>query len=183
MTAAPPSAWREEVLGFWFGLEPKQWWNGGPELDETVRRRFRTVWDAQRAFPAAHFLGSGRDALAAVVLFDQFPRNMFRGHSEQFATDPLALAIARGAVESGLDEALAPRERGILYMPFQHSEQLDDQQRSLGLFTALGDPEQLRYARLHHDVIERFGRFPHRNPILGRSPRPAEVAAGEVVPW
>ena len=183
MTPPPPSEWREDVLGFWFGLEPKQWWNGGPELDGTVRRRFRKLWEEQRSFPASHFLGSGRDALAAVVLFDQIPLNMFRGHSEQFATDPLALAVARGAVEAGLDEALAPMERGILYMPFQHSENPGDQQRSLALFTALGDAEQLRFAKLHHEVIERFGRFPHRNAILGRTPRADEIAAGDVVPW
>ncbi len=76
-----------------------------------------------------------------------------------------------------------PQERGILYMPFQHSEQLADQQHSVALFTALGDDYQLRFARKHLDVIERFGRFPHRNPILGRAPRPDEVAAGDVVPW
>jgi uncharacterized protein (DUF924 family) len=95
----------------------------------------------------------------------------------------LALAIAKGAVGRGLDEALEPKERGFLYMPFQHSEQIDDQNRSLLLFTALGDPEQLRYAKLHHDVIARFARFPHRNAILGRAPRADEIAAGDVVPW
>jgi uncharacterized protein (DUF924 family) len=129
------------------------------------------------------FLGSARDALAAVLLFDQFPRNMFRGHADQFATDALARAVAKGAVERGFDAELPPERRGFLYMPFQHSELLEDQQRSLLLFTALGDPGQLGYARKHHDVIARFGRFPHRNAILGRTPRPDEIAAGKVVPW
>jgi uncharacterized protein (DUF924 family) len=118
-----------------------------------------------------------------VILFDQFPRNMFRGHADQFSTDPLALAIAKGAVDRDLDEQLEPQERGFLYMPFQHSEELDDQKRSLLLFTRLGNDEQLKYAKLHFDIIERFGRFPHRNEILGRSPRPEEVEAGEVFPW
>lgn len=175
--------WREEVLGFWFGLRPEQWWRADPALDETIRRRFLKLWEAEREQVPGAFLGGARDALAAVILFDQFPRNMRRGHADQFATDSLALAIAKGAVERGLDHELSPRERGFLYMPFQHSEDLEDQKGSVALFTALGDDYQLGYARKHHDVIERFGRFPHRNAVLGRKPRPAEVEAGDVVPW
>ena len=95
----------------------------------------------------------------------------------------MALAIARSAIDRGYDDGLTVEQRGFLYMPFQHSESLKDQVQSLLLFTALGDPEQLRYARLHHDVIERFGRFPHRNPALGRKPTAMEAAAGDVVPW
>jgi uncharacterized protein (DUF924 family) len=108
---------------------------------------------------------------------------MFRGHADQFATDHLALAIAKSAVDKGLDEELQPQERGFLYMPFQHSEDLADQKRSLLLFTDLADADQLNYARKHFEVIERFGRFPHRNAILGRAPRPDEIAAGDVFPW
>ena len=100
-----------------------------------------------------------------MLLFDQFPRNMFRGDAEQFSTDPLALAIAKGAVESDLDEQLPERERKFLYMPFEHSEDIDDQKRSLLLFTSLGDDRMLDFAKKHHDVIARFGRFPHRNRI------------------
>ena len=174
--------WAEEVRSYWFSLRPEQWWHD-PSLDAEICKRFGELWADKRQLPASSFLATPADALAGVLLFDQFPRNMFRDHADQFSTDLLALQIARGAVDSGADEALAPQERGFLYMPFQHSEDLDDQQRSVLLFTALGDPEQLRYARLHHDVIERFGRFPHRNAILGRTPRPDEVAAGEVVPW
>ena len=177
------SRWQEDVLAFWFGLEPERWWKADPELDDNVRRRFLSLWEEQREQVPGHFLGSPRDALAAVVLFDQFPRNMFRGHADQFSSDPLALAIAGEAVERGWDERLEPAERGILYMPFQHSEDLEDQRRSLLLFTALGDDYQLGYAQKHHDVIARFGRFPHRNPILGRAPRPDEIAAGDVFPW
>ena len=175
--------WRPNVLTFWFGLDPKSWWRGPPELDEQVRDRFLELWDEKRQLPPEAFLGDPLTALAGVILFDQFPRNMFRGHADQFSTDPLALAIATGAVDGGLDEKLEPTERALLYMPFQHSEQIDDQRRSLLLFTKLGDPEQLRYAKLHHDIIARFGRFPHRNAMLGRQPRPDEIAAGDVVPW
>jgi uncharacterized protein (DUF924 family) len=175
-------AWVDELLDFWFGLTREQWFKADPELDENCRR-FLELWEEQRGKPASAFLGSPREALAAVVLFDQMPRNMFRRHADQFATDHLALAVAKGAVDHRYDEALTPQERGILYMPFQHSEDLDDQQRSVLLFTALGDEYQLLYAKKHLDVIERFGRFPHRNAVLGRTPRPDEIAAGNVVPW
>jgi uncharacterized protein (DUF924 family) len=175
--------WVREVLAFWFGLRPDQWWKADPELDNICRERFRELWEEQQRLPPEHFLGSPRDAVAAVILFDQFPRNMFRGHADQFATDTLALAIAKEAVDRGLDDRMSAAERGFLYMPFQHSENLDDQQRSVALFTALGDDYQLGYAKKHHDVIERFGRFPHRNVILGRKPRPDEIAAGDVFPW
>jgi uncharacterized protein (DUF924 family) len=97
--------------------------------------------------------------------------------------DHLALAIAKAAVDKKYDEQLESKERGFLYMPFQHSEDLADQDRSQLLFTALGDDDQLKYANKHHDVIARFGRFPHRNTMLGRTPRPDEIAAGDVVPW
>ena len=147
-------AWVREVLDFWFGLQPEQWWEVDFELDAEIRDRFLAL-----------------------------SQNMFRGHADSFATDHMALAIARSAVDSAFDEQLPPRERGVLYMPFQHSEELEDQRRSVALFSALGDDFQLGFARKHLEVIERFGRFPHRNAILGRSPRPDEVAAGDVFPW
>ena len=175
--------WRGDVLRFWFGLDPERWWKADPELDAEVRRRFLKLWATKRELPVESFLDHPLTALAGVVLFDQFPRNLFRGHAEQFATDHLALAIARAAVDRGLDDQLEPTERGFLYMPFQHSEDLADQRRSLALFTALGDDYLLGYAKKHHDIVERFGRFPHRNAILGRAPRAEEIAAGKVVPW
>jgi uncharacterized protein (DUF924 family) len=176
-------SWQDEVLGYWFGLAKEQWWKADPVLDAEITDRFLGLWKTERENVPEAFLGGARDAIAAIILFDQFPRNMHRGHADQFSTDPLALAIARGAVDRGLDQAMSPAERGFLYMPFQHSEQIDDQKRSLALFTALGDDYQLGFANKHHDVIERFGRFPHRNAILGRPPRPAEIEAGDVVPW
>jgi uncharacterized protein (DUF924 family) len=177
-----PDPWVQDVLSFWFGLAPEQWWTSDPELDETIRERFLELWQDQRAFPTDHFLIDSDIALAAVLLFDQLPRNMFRGHADSFATDHLALAIARGAVERGYDQAFEQPRRGFLYMPLQHSEDLGDQNQSLLLFTALGDEHQLAFARRHHDVIARFGRFPSRNAALGRAPRPDELAAGDVDP-
>jgi uncharacterized protein (DUF924 family) len=177
------SDWRSEVLKLWFGLKPEQWWRGPPDLDELIRERFLDLWKEKRELPAESFLDDAPTALAAVILFDQFPRNMFRGHADQFSTDPLALAIAKGAIDRGLDDKLEKQERGFLSMPFQHSEDIDEQNRALLLFTKLGDQEQLDYAKKHHDVIARFGRFPHRNAMLGRQPRADEIAAGDVFPW
>ena len=175
--------WRERVLEFWFGLDPDRWFRGGDELDRLVRDRFLELWEEKRQLPVDTFVADARTALAAVILFDQFPRNMFRSHADQFSTDHLGLAIAREAVAREFDAELDTAERKFLYMPFQHSEDLADQRRALLLYSALGDAEALHYARLHHDIIERFGRFPHRNGVLGRAPRAIEIAAGEVVPW
>jgi uncharacterized protein (DUF924 family) len=176
-------AWQDEVLDFWFGLAPDSWWKADPAFDETIRERFTALWEEQREKPPQSFLGSARDALAALILFDQFPRNMLRGHADEYSTDPLALAVAKGAVERGFDREVPREQRLFFYMPFEHSERLADQQQSLLLFTALGDDDLLSFAKKHHDVIARFGRFPHRNAILGRTPRPEEAAAGAVVPW
>lgn len=177
------SDWRADVLKFWFGLSREQWWNGGPELDHRIRQNFLKLWAEKRQLPVDAFLDDPLTAAAAVVLFDQFPRNMFRGHADQFATDHLALAIAKAAIDRHLDEQLQSQERLFLYMPLQHSEDLTDQKRSLLLFTELGEPEQMKYARIHHDLIEGFGRFPHRNAVLGRASRPDEIAAGADKPW
>lgn len=175
--------WRADILKFWFGLSYDEWWKGAADVDHRIKQRFPRLWAEKRQLPAENFLTDPLTALAAVLLFDQFPRNMFRGHADQFATDHLALAIARAAVDKQFDDQLNERERGFLYMPFQHSENLANQNRSVLLFTELGDDEQLGYAQKHRDVIARFGRFPHRNAMLGRAPRPEELAAGDVFPW
>ena len=177
------SDWRTDVLKFWFGLSREQWWNGGAELDHRIRQNFLKLWAEKRQLPVDAFLDDPLTAAAAVILFDQFPRNMFRGHADQFATDHMALAIAKSAIDRKLDEQLQSRERLFLYMPFQHSEDLADQNRALLLFTELGEPEQIKYAHIHHDLIERFGRFPHRNALLGRASRPDEIAVGADKPW
>jgi uncharacterized protein (DUF924 family) len=175
--------WQDEVLDFWFGLAPDSWWKTDPALDETIRERFEPIWEAQRQNVPDAFLGSAGDALAALLLFDQLPRNMFRGHADQFSTDPLSLALAKGAVERGYDRQVPAERRIFVYMPFEHSERLEDQRQCLLLVTALGDENFIGYAKKHHDLIARFGRFPHRNAMLGRSSRPDEIAAGAAVPW
>ena len=177
------SDWRSDVLRFWFALDPKQWWNSDAALDHQIKQNFLKLWVEKRQLPIGSFLSDPLTALAGVIVFDQFPRNMFRGDAEQFATDHLALAIAKSAVDKAFDDELQPQERGFLYMPFEHSENLADQDRSVLLFTSLGDAYRLGYAKKHHDVIARFGRFPHRNKMLGRAPRADEIAAGDVFPW
>ena len=175
-------AWVGEVLDFWFGLAPDRYWHADPDLDEQIRERFLETWQEQQQRLIGDFLTDAQTALAAIILFDQLPRNMFRGHADSFATDHMALAVAKGGVDRGYDERFDQPRHGFFYMPFQHSEDRADQQRSLALFTALGDEEQLKFAKRHHDVIARFGRFPHRNTMLGRMPRPDELAAGDVDP-
>ena len=175
--------WRADVLKFWFGLKPEQWWEGGPELDHRIRQDFLKLWTEKRQLPVEDFLTDPLTAAAAVILFDQFPRNMFRDHADAYSTDHLALAIAKGAIAKGFDKELTKDERKFLYMPFQHSEYLDDQNRAVLLFTEIDDDEQIKYAKLHRELIERFGRFPHRNAILGRTSRPDEIAAGADEPW
>ena len=173
----------QAVLDFWFAHGWDDWWKPDPAFDEAIRDRFLKLWEEEREQTPGQFLADPDTALAAVILFDQFPRNMFRGHADQFSTDHMALAIARAAIERGYDDGMSRDQRTFLYMPFQHSEELKDQVQSLLLFTALGSAEQLDYARKHHEVIQRFGRFPHRNAMLGRKPTAMEQAAGNEVPW
>jgi uncharacterized protein (DUF924 family) len=176
-------SWTDEILDFWFSHGWEDWWQRNDAFDDAVRDRFGIIWARMARRPVEDFTSDARTALAATILFDQFPRNMFRDHADQFATDHMALAIAKEAIARGHDDGLSNVERVFLYMPFMHSEELKDQVQSLLLFTALGEDEPLKYARMHHDVIERFGRFPHRNAALGRKPTAMEQAAGEVTPF
>jgi uncharacterized protein (DUF924 family) len=166
--------WVDEVHGFWFGaLRPRAWFRTDPKLDAEIRRRFLGLWQALKAAPPT--LSDAPNAVAAAVVFDQFPRNMFRGTAEAYATDGLALQAARAALSAGLDRGLSDPERQFLYMPFQHSEDRADQQRSVELFSGLAIPGARRTAEAHKALIDRFGRFPHRNAILGRASTPAEL--------
>lgn len=178
MTDAAAPRWQDRVLDFWFGLAPACWWRSGP-LDGEIRARFGDLWGAQRTHPPERFATGPHDALAAVILFDQFPRNMFRGEALSFATDGLARAIARAALTQGFDQMLDTDDRRMfLFMPFEHSEDAADQERSVALFTALGMPRTLDFALKHRAMIARFGRFPSRNAALGRPSTAAELAAG-----
>ena len=175
--------WTEEVLDFWFALTPEQYWKPDDALDANIRARFLDLWETERNHPASSFTGSAEEALAAVILFDQFPRNMFRNDPRAFATDLLALAITNEALAKGYFEALPQDRRAFLIMPLQHSEALEDQERSVELFRALGDDFSLGFAIKHRDVVARFGRFPHRNATLGRESTAEEKEFGLTPPW
>jgi uncharacterized protein (DUF924 family) len=172
--------WAAALLDFWFNqIGEEGWWGHDPTLDRQCAARFRDAWAEKRGLPAEEFLERADDALAAVLLFDQLPRNMFRGSAQAFATDDLARDIARGAIAQGYDIQIGGAGRLFFYMPFQHSEYLDDQELSLTLFEGAGDARSLAFARQHHATIARFGRFPHRNAVLGRSTLPEEKQAAE----
>ncbi|WP_283419953.1 DUF924 family protein [Sphingopyxis sp. Geo48] len=177
---SPPADWAARLLIFWFddhGID--DWYGGGPAFDEAVRDLAGDWHDALRALPADHFLTDPDTALAAVILFDQVPRNIYRNHADAFASDDLARAIARGIVARDWDRSLPEIRRPFAYLPFEHSEDIGDQRESLRLMSQLADPMFGTYARKHFDIIDRFGRFPHRNAALGRATRPGEEAAIE----
>ena len=158
------------LLGFWFEeLEPKQWFKADAALDDEIRWRFGTFHERLAVAVPASWLETPEGCLAAVIALDQLPRNMFRGTARAFATDAAALAVAQHAIGRGFDKRLDGNRRKVLYMPFQHSEDRTVQARSMELFAALDNPETLVFARRHREIVDRFGRFPHRNAALGRT--------------
>ncbi|HEX9181563.1 MAG TPA: DUF924 family protein [Burkholderiales bacterium] len=179
--AAPGRA--AEILDFWFGPVPgarrRQWFVKDPDFDREIRERFLEDHRRARDRELDDWLAEPASCLALVVLLDQFPRNMFRGAPEAFAADACALAAARHAVEQGFDAGMPAERRLFFYLPFEHSENLDDQRRCVALtepFRALPGFEDVHdYALRHLRVIQRFGRFPHRNAVLGRTSTPEEA--------
>jgi uncharacterized protein (DUF924 family) len=168
--------WFDEVLGFWFHeLTPAHWFKRDDAVDAAIDRRFRLLHASVAAANVEILAGHANAALAGVIALDQFPRNMFRGTPRAFATDARALALAEAALDAGFDRDMGLHQRLFLYLPFEHSEALADQERAVALIAALGDAEYTRYAIAHRDVIARFGRFPHRNGILGRISPPEEI--------
>lgn len=168
--------WQADILGFWFReLTPADWFGGAPDVDEKIKSRFADLPDElSKDIPAATQTDA-RAALAAIIVLDQFPRNLFRRTAKAFAFDGLAIEIARNATAKELDAGLGDTEKQFLYMPFMHSEILADQERGVDLFRSLGMQEAIDYAIEHRDIIARFGRFPHRNKALGRTSTDAET--------
>jgi uncharacterized protein (DUF924 family) len=170
-----------EVLDFWFGREGEEgygefremWFTKDPEVDREIRDRFGTVYEEAAAGRLDSWKNDSHSCLALIIVLDQFPRNMFRGDARMYAADGEALVAARHAVEHVYDRALPPFQRLFVYLPFEHSEDLEDQRRSMELFQGLaaemGSEDLLGYAARHMEIVERFGRFPHRNEILGRT--------------
>ena len=166
-----------QVLDFWFGVDPKKWYAKDDAFDADIRTRFLATYEAAAAGQLADWEAAAPDgALALTIVLDQFSRNMFRGSARTFAADAAALAVAKHAVERGFDKQLELKRRNFFYLPFMHSENLADQERCVALSREAGDPNTLKYAELHRDIIRRFGRFPHRNAVLGRVTTPEEQA-------
>lgn len=158
-----------DVLTFWTNAGPEKWYSAKPAFDEAIRLKFEPTHHlaAQGAYDGWAVTAEG--ALALLILLDQFPRNLYRKSGHAFATDPKARAIARMATENGWHTQVEPPLRQFMLLPFEHSEDLADQEHGLALAEALGDAEMIKWHRIHRDIIARFGRFPHRNPALGRT--------------
>jgi uncharacterized protein (DUF924 family) len=170
------AATADGIVSFWRAAGPDRWFNKNANFDEEIRQRFLETYEAAAAGQLTDWEQSAQGALALLILLDQFPRNMFRGEARAFATDPLARAVAASAIVRGFDSQVPPEMRGFFYLPFQHSEDLADQERGIAFYKAIGDLENLKWAELHADIIRRFGRFPHRNSVLGRTTTPEEQA-------
>lgn len=165
------------ILDFWFADEVRaRWFDSTPEFDQLLRDRFLKVWQAARVGQLAEWETSPDGSLALVIVLDQFPLNMFRGQAESFSTEAASRAVAERAIANGFDQALDDAGKAFLYLPFMHSESLVDQDRSVSLFEAAGLADSLKWARHHREVVRRFGRFPHRNAILGRESSEDELA-------
>jgi uncharacterized protein (DUF924 family) len=165
-----------EILAFWRAAGPDKWFEKNDAFDDEIRARFLDTYTAAAAGRLAAWEEDAESALALVIVLDQFPRNMFRGDARTYAADPLARAVAQRALARGFDQRYPPPERRFFYLPYEHSENLADQERNLALCRAAGDEEGIKYAEIHADIIRRFGRFPHRNRVLGRTTTPAEQA-------
>jgi uncharacterized protein (DUF924 family) len=165
-----------EIVSFWRQAGYDKWFNEDESFDQVIRSKFLPTHAAAASGELAAWEESAESALALVLLLDQFPRNMFRGNVRAFANDALARAVADRALARGFDRATDLALRPFFYLPFMHSEALADQDRSVGLYEALGDTEQLRYAMEHRAIVQKFGRFPHRNRALGRATTPTEQA-------
>jgi uncharacterized protein (DUF924 family) len=164
----------DDVLAFWRAAGPQQWFTKDDTFDAEIRTRFLPIYEAAAAGALADWEATPDGALALTIVLDQFPRNMFRRDARAFAADAAARAVADRALARGFDKQVPSGERLFFYLPFEHSETMADQERCCALFKTLGNADLLHWAELHADIIRRFGRFPHRNAVLGRATTPEE---------
>ena len=165
-----------DIIEFWFSPRVKKlWFKSTAEFDRELREKYLDTWQQAKNGELDHWRDSAAGCLALVIVFDQFPLNMFRHDAERYSTEARSREVARHAIEAGFDSALEADQKAFLYMPFMHSEDLADQRLALELYQQPGLESNLRFARHHHDVVARFGRFPHRNEALGRQSTEAEI--------
>lgn len=169
-------AGREEIITFWEDAGPEKWFARDDAFDAEIRERFLATYEAAVAGELAGWTETAPGALALLILLDQFPRNMFRGDKRTYAADDIAREVAEQAIAAGFHEAIAPPLARFFVLPLTHAEDLAAQDRAVALNEAFGDAEGAKWARHHRDIVARFGRFPHRNAILGRETTPEEAA-------
>jgi uncharacterized protein (DUF924 family) len=165
----------DDVLAFWREAGYDKWFTRDDAFDATIREHFLPTYEAAAAGKLSAWEATAEGALTLCIVLDQFPRNMFRGDARTYATDPLARAAANRALKRGYDQDVPSELRGFFFLPFMHSEDLGDQERCVKLYSE-AESDDLKYAERHRDIIKRFGRFPHRNPVLGRTTTPQEQA-------
>jgi len=165
-----------EVLTFWREAGYDRWYTRDDAFDAEIRRRYLDLWRKAANGGLSSWETSDDGALALTIVLDQFPRNLFRGDAQAYSTDANAREVARRAIDRGADLRIDPELREFLYLPFMHSEEITDQLRCVALFRTADNAENLEYAELHADIIRRFGRFPHRNNVLGRATTSEEQA-------
>ena len=175
-SAGHPIATPQAVLAFWREAGPDRWFTKDEAFDSAIRETFLATYEAAAAGKLQDWQATAEGALALVIVLDQFPRNMFRGEARCYAADPLARAAANLALKRGYDQDVPEAERTFFFLPFTHSEDPVDQKRCVELYRAVGDEDGLKYALDHAEIIRRFGRFPHRNAMLGRATTPEEQA-------
>lgn len=165
------------VIDFWFSDRIKAYWfSSTPEIDQEIRGKYQVLWEKAASGGLKEWMDNSEGCLALVIILDQFPLNMFRGQAVSFKTEKQAIEIARHAVRKNLDQNLDKAKRAFLYIPFMHSENLEDQELSVNLFKENELVENIEFAKHHRGIVRRFGRFPHRNAILGRESSKEELA-------
>jgi uncharacterized protein (DUF924 family) len=165
-----------DILAFWRNAGRDKWFSKDEAFDSAIRDRFLATYTAAATGRLTTWEAAPEPTLALVIVLDQFPRNMFRGSARAFGADPIARAVADRAIARSFDQQIHPSERQFFYLPFEHSEDIADQEHGLTLFRATGDAEAVKWAELHAEIIRRFGRFPHRNAVLGRATTTEEQA-------
>jgi len=173
-----------EIIDFWFSDRVTAlWFKSTDEFDAELKLKYETVWQQAADGLLDYWKKNPQGAVTLVIILDQFPLNMFRGQGKRYSSEAKSRDIAIYAIENDLDKVLTPKQKAFLYLPFMHSENLSDQQKGIDLFKSAGLEDNARYAQHHYGVIERFGRFPHRNEELGRGSSEEEIAYLKTAKW